>query len=195
MTKKSKSDEVPPARTLAQLERLARLTRSASHTQGLNAAQWEALRYLSRCNRFSNSPMALAHYLGATKGTVSQTVAALVKKNVITKVTRSGNGRSVVLMLTDQGEKILDDDPLLDLAEAIRNLGGKTQRRFARGIDELLSSERQRQNQPAFGACQNCRYFREKGSGETLAPHLCMKMEQALSEAESKLICVEQVEA
>ena len=72
MSKKSdRADDVAAGQTLARLERLARLMRSASQTQGLNAAQWEALRYLSRANSFSNSPGALTRYLGATKGTIS----------------------------------------------------------------------------------------------------------------------------
>ena len=59
------------------LERLARLMRAREHEDGLNPAQWEALRFLSRANRFSNAPGALTRYLGATKGTVSQTLMAL----------------------------------------------------------------------------------------------------------------------
>jgi DNA-binding MarR family transcriptional regulator len=195
MTKKSKSDDVPAALMSAQLERIARLTRASSHAGGLNPAQWDALRYLARANRFSNSPMALTHYLGATKGTVSQTVSALVKKNMITKAARTGNARSVALALTEQGHKMMADDPLRHLETAIETLSGKTKRRFGRGLSELLESERQRQKQPAFGTCQTCRFFREKGATSEATPHFCMAMEEALSVEETKLICVEQEQA
>ncbi len=187
MAKKSKSDEVSAAQILAQLERLSRLSRGSSHSGGLNPAQWDALRYLGRCNRFSNSPMALTQYLGATKGTISQTVAALVKKAVVTKTVRTGNHRSVVLVLTDLGRQFLANDPLRPLEKSIENLSAKTKKRFARGVLELLEGERERQSQPPFGTCQACRFFRS-------APDTCMKFEQALTSEDKALICVEQVE-
>ena len=65
------------------LERLTRLMRAGEHEGGLNPAQWEALRYLSRANRFSNSPIALTRFLGSTKGTISQTIKALERKGFI----------------------------------------------------------------------------------------------------------------
>jgi DNA-binding MarR family transcriptional regulator len=186
MAKKTK-DEINAADVSAQLERLARLTRAASYVSGLNPAQWDALRYIARTNRFSNSPKALTQYLATTKGTVSQTLASLVKKGLLTKIIRAGNNRSVALTLTELGKTTLRDDPLLHLEHAIDNLSGKTKRRFARGTAELLDMERQRQNQPGFGTCQNCRYHREDGQ-----IHKCMLMGEELSVAETKLLCVEQ---
>jgi predicted transcriptional regulator len=58
------------------IDRLERLTR-AGEGLGLNPAQWEALRFLARANRFSRSPAAVADYLASTRGTVSQTLIAL----------------------------------------------------------------------------------------------------------------------
>ena len=157
MSKKSdRADDVAAGQTLARLERLARLMRSASQTHGLNAAQWEALRYVSRANSFSNSPSALTRYLGATKGTTSQTLLSLIKKGAIAKVTRNDDGRSVVLELTEAGQKILEGDPLLSLDKAIADLGDKTSKRFAKGLGELLRAEVDRQGEPGFGNCNNC---------------------------------------
>ncbi len=157
MTKKSdRANSIPTGQTLAQLERLARLIRSASHTQGLNAAQWEALRFLSRANSFSNSPGALAHYLSATKGTTSQTVLSLTKKGMISKSSRGADARSVVLDLTAKGNQTLGLDPLLSLNMALTDLSNKTSKRFAKGINELLHHQVARQGEPSFGTCGNC---------------------------------------
>ena len=82
MAKKLKNNAQSPAQDLLLLERVSRLARAASFEHGLHPAQWEALRYLASANIFSNSPKALARYLGATKGTVSQTLAALVAKGL-----------------------------------------------------------------------------------------------------------------
>ena len=64
-------------RALELMERLSRLVGQTGHAHGMKPAQWDALRYLARANRFSRTPGALTAYLGATKGTVSQTVIAL----------------------------------------------------------------------------------------------------------------------
>src|ERR1700754_3675828 len=96
---------------VSTLERLARLMRAADFGDGLNPAQWEALRYLARANRFSNSPGALTRYLGATKGTVSQTVKSLERKSLIAKSGRADEKRSVALGLTDKGRGMLARDP------------------------------------------------------------------------------------
>jgi DNA-binding MarR family transcriptional regulator len=95
------------------------LIRADEHTGDLNPAQWGALRYLSRCNRFSNAPAALTRYLGATKGTVSQTLIALERKGLIEKSVRPGEARSVILSLTEEGEKRLLADPWRILDELL----------------------------------------------------------------------------
>ena len=64
----------------ALMDRLSRAMQRAQYAGGLNPAQWEALRYIARANRYSRSPSAVAEYLGATKGTVSQTLKALEHK-------------------------------------------------------------------------------------------------------------------
>src|SRR5690242_3540631 len=104
------------------LERLARLMRGAEFGDGLNPAQWEALRFLARANRFSNSPGALTRYLGATKGTISQTVKALERKKLIEKSERPGEKRSVVIRLTPAGTQLVGRDPWSQLAESLEAL-------------------------------------------------------------------------
>lgn len=146
-------------RGIEQLERLARLIRSASHAEGLVPAQWEALRYLARANRFSNAPIVVAQYLGATKGTTSQTIRALVKHGLVSSSTRSGDGRSVSLLLTEQGSSLLAKDPLRKLAADIEDLGDKTKRRLGKALDILMTAEASRQEQPRFGTCASCRFF------------------------------------
>jgi DNA-binding MarR family transcriptional regulator len=105
------------------VERLGRLVRSRGYACDLNPSQWEALRYLGRCNRFSNNPSALASFLSATKGTVSQTVSSLERKGLLSKVPRPGQGRSLSLVLTDKGRALLKKDPQGELESAASELG------------------------------------------------------------------------
>lgn len=174
------------------LERLARLMRAREHGGDLNPAQWEALRFLGRANRFSNSPAALTRYLGATKGTVSQTLIALERKGFITRTLREGGKKSISLTLTDKGRDALARDPWSDLARAAEDLGGKTRRRLSRGLAELLAREVARSGVASFGLCATCRFFRERGrSDDARGPHLCMLFEDALSQDDAQRICKE----
>ena len=176
------------------LERLSRLMRSREHEDGLNPAQWEALRYLARANRFSNSPGALTRYLGATKGTISQTVKALERKGFISKARREREKRSITLMLTEKGNAVLARDPWAGLAQAADALGGKTRRRLAKGLGELLAGELAKGGHHSFGLCATCKFFREKGrDGDARGPHQCMFFDEPLSVAEARNICVEHV--
>ena len=63
------------------VERLSELlkvdSRQAGVEQGLQPVQVEVLHYLSICNKYSDTPMAVTEYLGLTKGTVSQTLKVL----------------------------------------------------------------------------------------------------------------------
>jgi DNA-binding MarR family transcriptional regulator len=174
------------------LERLARLMRAREHGEDLNPAQWEALRFLSRANRFSNSPSALTRYLGATKGTVSQTLIALERKGYVTRALREGAKKSISLTLTEKGKAAVTHDPWSDLGQAAEDLGGKTKRRLHRGLTELLEQELKRSGHASFGVCSTCRFFRERGrSDDAKGPHLCMLFEEALSEDDALKICKE----
>ncbi len=174
------------------LERLSRLMRSGEHGGSLNPAQWEALRYISRANRFSNSPGALTRFMGATKGTVSQTIKALERKGLIAKTQRVLERRSVCLGLTEQGVTLLGSDPAREFSATVAGLAAKTKRRLAKGLRDLLEAEIARQKQPSFGICSTCRYHRERGHETSYGgPHACMLFEASLSKVEAGLICVE----
>lgn len=191
MTRKDEDDAVPPAASsMIKLERLARLLRQAGHQQGLNPVQWEALRYLARCNALSHSPGAMARYLGSTKGTVSQTVKALVAKGLVLKQTAGQDHRGVALFLTDAGRALLVDDATQVLQADIAELTDKTRKRFDRALEALLEQLRLRQGEPSFGTCLDCRFYRQAATG--MAAH-CMKVNAAVSEQERSLICVEHV--
>jgi len=192
----SDDEETGDGRMIAwPLERLARVLRAREHDGGLTPAQREALRYLARANRFSNTPGALTRYLGATKGTISQTVMALERKGLIAKAARDAK-KSVRLSLTDKGRATLAGDPWVQLEQALDALGGKTRRRMQRGIAELLAGEIARGGLHSFGVCASCRFFREKGrDGEAKGPHLCMLFEDALSGEDAGRICIEHAAA
>lgn len=172
------------------VDRLGRLVRSGESRQGINPAQWEALRFLARANRFSRTPAALADYLVSTRGTVSQTLIALESKGLVLRRQSSRDRRSVELELTSPGIEMLEEDPLIELA---RDLGKGSDDRLTSAVEVLRDALRralQRNDSRPFGVCQSCRYFRKNASGR--GKHHCALIHEPLSEKESELICSEQ---
>lgn len=181
-------DDAPaPALEIAtRLERLSRLLRQASHAGGLVPAQWEVLRYLGRANRLSRSPGSVARYLGTTKGTISQSLLTLEKKGLLVRSANAADERHVLLNLTDAGRTKLQSDPLLSLAGGLDTLGGKTRRRFARGLEELLAQEISRRGAARFGTCAGCLHAQSSRTGPGLH---CAVDGAVLAEGELALLC------
>lgn len=165
----------------AMMERLVRLARAAEHGAGINPAQWEALRYFSRCNRFSNSPSAATRYIGATKGTISQSIKVLERKGLVTKMGRSGERRSVTIQVTAKGYHALEDSPWSELTRSIDRLGNKTRKRMAKGLRSLLGETLAHYGHHPFGSCTECRHFHGQSS--------CAKFKVELSADEIRLVC------
>lgn len=177
------------ASSIADLvERLGRLVRSSGYAHGLNPAQWEALRYLGRCNGFSNNPSALASFLSATKGTVSQTVSSLERKGLLIKTPRAGQGRALSLVLTSKGRAVLDCDPIADLKAAAMELGSDGAALDGQ-LKHLLAECQTLYRVRTFGKCRTCRYFMEQVPKE--ASDRCSLMGTLIDGEGADQICAE----
>lgn len=180
------------AKIADMVERLGRLAAAAQREEGLVPAQWEALRYLGRANRYSRSPGALAQFLGSTKGTVSQTVLALERKQLVRRTRDRQDRRGVELRLTAKGEALLERDPLARLSDAAQELPAPVQAALAAGLTALLSRLQKQAGRRSFGQCATCRFFRPNDAGtEPGGPHRCGITLEPLSGSDSQLICME----
>lgn len=129
----------PSARATAEvMAQVLRTTASLAFTEGLNPAQWAALRYFAQATPSARSVVAFARYHGTTKGTASQTIAALLKKGLLDRHRGERDRRTVNLVLTDAGRALLDHDPLNELAAAVAALSDSQHKAMAEGLDLLL---------------------------------------------------------
>lgn len=176
------------------VNRLGRTIHCLQFAEGLNPAQWEALRFVDRANRFSRTPSALADYLRTTKGTASQTVKSLEAKGLIERAPNETDRRGVLLNLTDHGRAILRRDPLRCLEKASDCLGDEldtANRLLASLIGRLEETSAQR----AFGICEDCTHFCKNMAAATDCDkkdvaHQCGLTGESLSETERSQICV-----
>lgn len=197
MSSRENSDSLSIALSALQasqlIDRLMRLSRNGVALEGLNPAQWEALRFIDRANRFSRTPAALSDYLGSTRGTVSQTLISLEQKGYVSRQPSQRDKRSIQLELTEAGEAALASDPLLEVANDIgRILGGETSA-LVETLRSILQAAIERNGSRAFGMCHTCKFFQPESDNG--APHFCGLLNEPLTAKDSLAICVEQVAA
>lgn len=149
------------------IDRLSRIAHTLQFAEGLNPAQWEALRYVARANRNSCSPGALADFMGSTKGTVSQTLKALEAKGLVERTRKEDDRRAVVLTLTEGGKALLDRDPLGTLADAVGSCSEREQADLAIGMERLLGAVQNLHGIPEFGPCVECCHYKPETCRET----------------------------
>jgi MarR family transcriptional regulator, negative regulator of the multidrug operon emrRAB len=161
------------------LERVGALIQQAvrddAARHGLLPVHLQVLEYLAHANRYSDIPIAVAEYLGVTRGTVSQTLLVLERKGLVTKYADDGDARRVRLKLTKSGQQILSDSWAHRLGD---DLGGE--------LATLLAALQRHTGHVAFGVCRNCTYFRSTKSGST-----CGLTEEPLSISDAGKICRE----
>ncbi len=180
------------ARTVAELVmQLGCLSRGEGFVANLTFAQWTALRYFSRVNRFSRTVSAFAEFHGTTRGTASQTIKSLVQNDYLTRKRSKIDGRSIDFTLTDKSKKLLAEDPFEALVAAASALSNSASHTVARGLERMLRKMAQQQGKRHFGLCPNCKYFKEDGCYANGKSNCCCTlMSEPLKEAETQQLCV-----
>ncbi|MCH7696266.1 MAG: MarR family transcriptional regulator [Proteobacteria bacterium] len=179
-------------RTVAELvAQLGRMTYGDSFANGLTPAQWTALRYFSRANRFSRTLSAFAEFHATTRGTASQTIKSLAKSGYLTRKRSKTDGRSVHFNLTHKSKKILSDDPFEVLVAVAGELSKSENRTVVLGLERMLCKLAQQQDKHLFGTCPNCKYFQKDGYYlKDGSVYICTLMDEPLEEAETEQLCV-----
>ena len=177
------------------IERMAALIRSEERKKctelGIQAVHLQVLDYLSRCNKYSDTPAALTHYLGMTKGTVSQTLLLLERKGYIKKVPDLADKRMVHLHLVPLGEEILVKAAPRELFEEAAMILEKNFPEPSRDVFlEALRALQIAHKSYSFGLCKTCKYFTIKTEG-----FVCGLTKESLSQNDSEKICQEHTAA
>lgn len=129
---------VSPRGTAEVLSQILRMANGAAFTEGLNPAQWSALRFFASAAPESCTVTAFARYHGSTTGTASQTVSALVRKGLLERISDPTDRRSNRLDLTAAGREALDSDPLDLVSRAVGVLDEESLRTLALALERVL---------------------------------------------------------
>ena len=182
----------PPDRSVAELvTQLGRYAYGATPAAGLTPAQWTALRYFSRANRFSRTVSAFAEFHATTRGTASGTVKSLVQGSYLKRTRSSSDGRSAQLNVTSKARAILSNDPFQRLMRAADTLSTTAHRAVTKGLNRMLGELAQDLDKPRFGVCTECKHL--CGDGRCLQgqpPYQCGLLNEPLAEPEIEQLCV-----
>ena len=169
--------------TIAALRRASQ--RTLAVRAGLSLAQLSALTYLGDCNRFSDTPAAVAEYLNATRGTTSQTLRTLEAKGLISRHGDANDGRLQHLHLTPAGRRIVRAAGGDEIAQAVATLqleGGE----LTSLLENVLRTAQQARGGRTFGVCATCKHL------EGAAGHrVCGLTREPLRDSETTRRCVE----
>lgn len=146
----------------------------------------EVLIYLSSANRYSNTPQALAEYLGITKGTTSQSLLLLDRRGLIERYQDDLDRRVVRLRLSAAGEQFLyDAQPQLAWQHATRNISPNRVRNAVSALREALITLQHKGEGKPFGDCSDCQHFERLSA----RGYRCGLMGDRLSVPETRKLC------
>lgn len=159
----------------------------------LQMVHFQVLEYLSICNKYSDTPAAIANYLGMTRGTVSQTLIILENKEFVQKTRDQLDKRVYHIQLLSKGLnslKTATPTALFNKAEKIlRNDLSATEDIAAESIFiEALTSLQKANNSHSFGLCKTCKNFSKKPKA-----FFCELTQENLNLNDSEKICLEHI--
>lgn len=131
-----------------------------ARAHGVEPMQLDVLRFLARCNRYSDTSKAVTEFFGLTKGTVSQTIAALHRKGLVDKRPDPEDGRRIHLVLTRAGERVAREVFPPALLRTVATPGDEA---LVAGLEDLLRRMQRGAGSVSFGECQSCAHFRREG--------------------------------
>jgi len=173
------------------LERLNNLLRIEVRTlglkYGLQPVQIEALAYLIRCNRYSDTPQAVTEYLGLTKGTGSQSLKVLAQKGFLQKQQDTKDKRITHLSPTTKGRKLIDQSfPAQSLASALATTRSLLVEELESALRSILREMQRINDRKTFAACHTCRF-----NEHHVNAYVCGLTQEPLSKRDVQLICRE----
>ena len=170
---------------------LGRMASGDGLAEGLTAAQWAALRYFARANRFSRTPSAFAAFHGTTRGTASQTIKSLETQGYLTRTRSEADGRSARLDLIDKASTILAHDPFEALVRAADKLPPSLRGHFVSTLQRMLHQVARERGASTFGTCTSCEHLEGDGCcREGQAPFACGFMDEPLLAKELDELCI-----
>lgn len=128
-----------PTAIIGQIERFTCALARRETAQGLNPAQWAALRYIADPGKETELPTisGFARLRLTTLSSASQTVSSLVRLGLVAR-SAAADRRQRPLELTENGRTLLKRDPLRHLGVLIAGISSKSLTEFSEVLDVVM---------------------------------------------------------
>lgn len=168
-----------------------------SGRRGLNPTQGQLLALLHAAGGAGLRVSELAERLAVAPSTVSDSVAALERKRLVSRQRDPSDARAVVVFLTALGQSEAQaaagwPDVLL---EAVGALTAEEQATLHRALIKMVRSLQLRGRIPVSGMCVSCIFFRPNAYASTIAPHHCALVDAPFGDGQLRLDCPEHEKA
>lgn len=130
--------EVAVAVLMEQVVRSAYRARRSGEVQPL---QWTILRYLSLSPEQDRDLASIAAYAGVTPAPASRAVRTLEDRGFVQKERHLEDRRALSVRITRQGLEALENDPILEIANRLKELSEKEIDVISRALRKLALSE------------------------------------------------------
>lgn len=183
------------AKIATALERLGQVQRSllqqAATAHGLSPVQARLLDRLARPPQALHRPAALAAEFGVTRATVTDALAALARKQLISRAVAPRDRRQVHLEITAAGRALAHDLTGWDahLKRQLAALPTDDQNALLSTLLGLIAGLQSAGVISTSRMCVTCRFFRPDAHPATPAPHHCALLDMALAERELRIDC------
>lgn len=135
------------AKAIAELvEHFVSTVYGESNVEGMRSAQWAALRYFDEVEPSARTVGNFARQNLITDSSASQTISSLVRRGYLKKTPSEKDGRSHQLHLTGPAKKLLAQDPLNLLVDAIDDLNAKQKTGLADVMHQVYLSMQSRRS-------------------------------------------------
>ncbi|MEO1882384.1 MAG: MarR family winged helix-turn-helix transcriptional regulator [Methyloprofundus sp.] len=152
----------------------------------LQLVHLQVLEYLSLCNKYSDTPAAIANFLGMTRGTVSQSLIILEERAYIKKIRILWISVFFMSFLLQKGRNILKKakpTELFNKASAVVSANSSIVAGEELFIEALRALQKSNDSN-SFGVCKTCKNFSTKSHS-----FFCELTQEKLSKNDSEKIC------
>ncbi len=197
-TKKSPWSSTPPTaeRIVSAIERIGNVLRTGAWqfatAEGLNPAQVDILAIL--LSRSEGVRLSwLAQQMGVTTASASDSVAALVSKNLVEKAKAADDGRAIALRLTTEGKALATkiNEGMSFAFDAVEALPKSQQDAMYAGLLAVIGQLQKSERFPEIRTCVTCRYFAPHTAKDKEGMHHCRLLNAPLPTAMVRLDCAE----
>lgn len=164
---------------------------------GLTATQLHALTFVAGRGEGGIRLGAVAEHLGVTQPTATDSVAALVRKGLLTKLADPADKRAVAIRATPAGQAVVRAVGLAvsSTERALDTLSIDEQSKLLDLVIKTIRALQEAEAIPPQRLCVTCRHFRPYAHEDAALPHHCALVDAPFGGRHLRLDCGEHAPA